>query len=174
MAQPPNGADPFTLREAQDGAAGKRGPRAKSRADLMDPLAPVPTGSTSVAIRPGTLIGDYQVIQRLDEGGMGTVYSAVHPVIEKKVAIKVLHPHVARQEETVARFIQEARAVNAIGHPGIIDIFGFGRFVDGRHYIIMEYLEGQQLLAYLRPCGWCGSWPRAWPRRTTRAWSTGT
>jgi serine/threonine-protein kinase len=119
----------------------------------MDPLAPVPTGSTSVAIRPGTLIGDYQVIQRLDEGGMGTVYSAVHPVIEKKVAIKVLHPHVARQEETVARFIQEARAVNAIGHPGIIDIFGFGRFVDGRHYIIMEYLEGQQLLAYLNEHG---------------------
>jgi serine/threonine-protein kinase len=84
---------------------------------------------------------------------MGTVYAAIHPVIGKKVAINVLHPHVARQEEAVARFIQEARAVNAIGHPGIVDIFGFGRFVDGRHYITMEYLEGQQLLAYLNENG---------------------
>jgi len=113
----------------------------------------VASSAEPVQIVEGTLIGDYSVLKRLDEGGMGTVYSAVHPVIGKKVAIKVLHPHVARQEEAVARFIQEARAVNAIGHPGIVDIFGFGRFVDGRHYITMEYLEGQQLLAYLNEHG---------------------
>lgn len=106
-----------------------------------------------ILIEPGTLIGDYRVERKLDEGGMGTVYAGVHPVIGKKVAIKLLHPHVARQEESVYRFIQEARAVNAIGHPGIVDIFGFGKFDDGRHYIIMEYLEGQQLLDYMNEHG---------------------
>lgn len=106
-----------------------------------------------IPIEPGTMIGDYRVERKLDEGGMGTVYAGVHPVIGKKVAIKLLHPHVARQEESVYRFIQEARAVNAIGHPGIVDIFGFGKFDDGRHYIVMEYLEGQQLLDYMNEHG---------------------
>lgn len=106
-----------------------------------------------IPIEPGTVIGDYRVERKLDEGGMGTVYAGVHPVIGKKVAIKLLHPHVARQEESVYRFIQEARAVNAIGHPGIVDIFGFGKFDDGRHYIVMEYLEGQQLLDYMNEHG---------------------
>ena len=100
-------------------------------------------------IEPGTMMGDYLVEGKLDEGGMGTVYRAVHPIIGKKAAIKVLHPHVATQETSVARFIQEARAVNAIRHPGIVDIFGFGRHTDGRHYIIMEFLEGEHLLSYL-------------------------
>jgi serine/threonine-protein kinase len=104
-------------------------------------------------IEQGTMIGDYRVERKLDEGGMGTVYCAVHPVIGKRVAIKLLHPHVARQEVSVARFIQEARAVNEIGHPGIVDIFGFGRFVDGRHYIVMEFLEGEHLLAYMNKTG---------------------
>ncbi|MDY0000600.1 MAG: protein kinase [Polyangia bacterium] len=146
--QPPS--DPQSVRSHSEALAAKRPPRRYS-----------PPGSfagATLAIEPvpivkGTLIGDYRVERRLDEGGMGTVYAAVHPIIDKRVAIKVLHPHVARQEEAVARFIQEARAVNAIGHPGIVDIFGFGRFVDGRHFITMEYLEGQQLLAFLNETG---------------------
>ncbi len=101
----------------------------------------------------GTLIGDYRVEGKLDEGGMGTVYRGVHPVIGKKVAIKVLHPHVATQELAVARFIQEARAVNAIRHPSIVDIFGFGKHTDGRHYIVMEFLDGQHLLDFIERHG---------------------
>ncbi|MFH2007449.1 MAG: protein kinase [bacterium] len=153
MSQP---SDPHGARSSPmplEGIAAKRPPRRISPNLLAARAHQVASHTDAVAIKAGTLIGDYSVQKRLDEGGMGTVYAAVHPVIGKKVAIKVLHPHVARQEEAVARFIQEARAVNAIGHPGIVDIFGFGRFVDGRHYIIMEYLEGQQLLAYLNERG---------------------
>lgn len=153
MSQPvdPDGVQPSPL--PVEGIAAKRPPRHLSPNLLAVRAHQVASSAEPVEIKEGTLIGDYVVQKRLDEGGMGTVYSAVHPVIGKKVAIKVLHPHVARQEEAVARFIQEARAVNAIGHPGIVDIFGFGRFVDGRHYITMEYLEGQQLLAYLNAQG---------------------
>lgn len=143
-------SDPQNARTHSEAMAAKRPPRRYS--------PPGFSGSATLATEPvpivrGTLIGDYRVERRLDEGGMGTVYAAVHPIIDKRVAIKVLHPHVARQEDAVARFIQEARAVNAIGHPGIVDIFGFGRFVDGRHFITMEYLEGQQLLAFLNETG---------------------
>ena len=99
------------------------------------------------------MVGDYRIEGRLDEGGMGTVYRAVHPVIGKKVAIKLLHPHVATQDLAVARFIQEARAVNAIRHPSIVDIFGFGKHTDGRQYIVMEFLEGEHLLAFLERHG---------------------
>jgi len=146
-----DGARPSPL--PVEGVAAKRPPRRLSPNALAARAHQVASSDEPVEIKEGTLIGDYSVQRRLDEGGMGTVYSAVHPVIGKRVAIKVLHPHVARQEEAVARFIQEARAVNAIGHPGIVDVFGFGRFVDGRHYITMEYLEGQQLLAYLNQHG---------------------
>ena len=112
----------------------------------------------SVTIEPGTMIGDYRVVKKLDEGGMGVVYEGVHPVIDKRVAIKLLHPHVARQKVSVARFIQEARAVNAIGHPEIVDVFGFGKFTDGRQYIIMEFLEGCHLLSYLNEKGPLDPW----------------
>ncbi|MCD6500249.1 MAG: serine/threonine protein kinase [Deltaproteobacteria bacterium] len=109
-------------------------------------------------IQPGTMVGDYLIEGLLDEGGMGVVYRAVHPVIGKKAAIKVLHPHVATQDVAVARFIQEARAVNAIRHSGIVDIFGFGQHVDGRQYIVMEFLEGQHLLDYLDVHGPLKAW----------------
>ena len=131
----------------------QKGERVKSAAGKR----PVERNSGGVeicaTIEPGTLVGDYRVIQKLDEGGMGTVYEGVHPVIGKRVAIKLLHPHVARQEVSVARFIQEARAVNAIGHREIVDIFGFGKFTDGRQYIVMEFLKGRHLLAFLNENG---------------------
>ena len=76
---------------------------------------------------------------------MGSVYSAVQPVIGKRVAIKVLAPHIASNPELVRRFVDEARAVNKIGHPNIIDIFSFGWLPDQRHYFAMEFLDGQSL-----------------------------
>ncbi|HJZ86656.1 MAG TPA: serine/threonine-protein kinase, partial [Polyangia bacterium] len=98
----------------------------------------------------GSMVGEYRVRRKLEEGGMGTVYAAIHPIIERKVAIKVLHAGLSSDENVVARFVQEARAACRVGHPGIVDVFGFGQLPDGRHYIIMEYLHGQQLLSLLR------------------------
>ena len=81
---------------------------------------------------------------------MGSVYSAVQPVIGKRVAIKVLAPHIASNPELVRRFVDEARAVNKIGHPNIIDIFSFGWLPDQRHYFAMEFLDGLSLADRLK------------------------
>jgi serine/threonine protein kinase len=109
-----------------------------------DPLIPEPDALI------GAMVGDYQVIEPVGEGGMGVVYRGVQPVIKKRVAIKVLKPQVAGDEQQVRRLISEAESVNAIGHRGIIDIFGLGTLPDGRPYIVMEFLEGEALDVWLQ------------------------
>ena len=101
-------------------------------------------------IGPGTEIGGYVIDGELGSGGMGVVYSAMHPVIGKRAAIKVLRFEVSKSPTTVERFIQEARAVNQIGHPNIIDIFAFGALPDGRAYHVMDLLVGEPLRARLK------------------------
>jgi serine/threonine-protein kinase len=90
----------------------------------------------------GTKIGEYEVMSRLGLGGMGVVYEGRQPLIGKRVAIKILLPQLSADRELVERFISEARAVNEIGHRGIVDIFSFGMLVTGQHYFVMEYLDG--------------------------------
>lgn len=104
-----------------------------------------PGTSLGTKLSSGTKVGEYQILARIGEGGMGTVYSAVHPIIGKKVAIKVLAARLAKNKNAISRFVLEARAVNDIQHPGLVDIFSFGRLTDGRHYFVMEYLEGRNL-----------------------------
>src|SRR5262245_37440948 len=81
---------------------------------------------------------------------MGVVYSATHPVIGKRAAIKVLRPELSKQPIAVERFIREARAVNQIGHPNIVDIFAFDKLPDGRAYLVMDLLIGESLRKRLR------------------------
>ncbi|HEY3360011.1 MAG TPA: protein kinase, partial [Polyangia bacterium] len=76
--------------------------------------------------------------------------SGIQPIIGKRVAIKVLTKELARDQEMVQRFIREARAVNSIGHPNIIDAFSFGELADGRVYYVMEHLEGRSLADLLK------------------------
>ncbi len=99
---------------------------------------------------PGTEVGGYIIDDVIGRGGMGVVYSATHPVIGKRAAVKVLRPEVSRSRIVVERFIQEARAVNQIGHPNIIDIFAFGALSDGRAYHVMDLLIGHSLRQRLR------------------------
>jgi eukaryotic-like serine/threonine-protein kinase len=117
----------------------------------MDPLPPgrqsggfVPL-PLAVDLKPGDQVGEYLVSQKIGEGGMATVYGAVHPIIGKKAAIKVLAPWLSADTDQVERFVQEARAVNAIGHVNIVDVFAFGQLSDGRCYFIMEWLQGRTL-----------------------------
>ncbi|MBL8922456.1 MAG: serine/threonine protein kinase [Myxococcaceae bacterium] len=101
----------------------------------------------------GSEVMGYRVKGKLGQGGMGIVYEGEQPVIGKRVAIKVLRPEVADNPDVVQRLVAEARAVNQVGHRGIIDVFGFGQLPDGRQCIVMEYLDGQsleQLIAKLR------------------------
>jgi serine/threonine-protein kinase len=97
------------------------------------------------ALDPGTIVGEYRVEHKLGEGGMASVYAAIHPLIGKKAAIKVMSPILSADSGAVARFALEARAVNRIGHPNIVDVFSFGRLPDGRSYFVMEWLQGETL-----------------------------
>jgi serine/threonine-protein kinase len=125
------------------------GPTAETRAEK--PSTPRRTqdfpagGGSDAALGPGTRVGEYVIERQIGEGGMGVVFAAVHPVIGKRVAIKLLTPALAGDATAVQRFIQEARAVNQIGHKNIVDIFGFGQLPSGRHYFVMELLEGRNL-----------------------------
>jgi serine/threonine protein kinase len=92
-----------------------------------------------------TTVGNYKVTKLLGEGGMGMVYLGEHPVIGRKVAIKVLHAALAADKDIVARFFTEARAIHMIGHPNIVEILDFGATPDGQPYFIMEYLTGEAL-----------------------------
>ena len=89
----------------------------------------------------------------IGRGGMGIVYSGVHPVIGKRVAIKVLSREFADDNDLVARFVQEARAVNKIQHDSIIDIFAFGHEPAIGHYFVMPHLPGRSLAARLAQDG---------------------
>ncbi len=105
------------------------------------------------ALQPGQRLGDYVVGALLGSGGMGEVYAGEQPMIGKKVAIKVLKAEVAADPGNVQRMLSEARAVNAIRHRSIVDIFNFGTLPGGRPYLVMEYLEGMALEAMLRKQG---------------------
>ncbi|HUS32013.1 MAG TPA: protein kinase [Kofleriaceae bacterium] len=110
-------------------------------------------GANDQDLAPGQEVGEYRIENVLGQGGFGTVYAAVHPLIGKRAAIKVLARKYSADPTVVSRFVAEARAVNQIRHRNIIDIFAFGQLADGRHYYVMEYLEGQPLDAYLRDRG---------------------
>ncbi|MEO8874216.1 MAG: serine/threonine-protein kinase, partial [Polyangiaceae bacterium] len=104
-------------------------------------------------LKEGQAVGEYRVEMKIGEGGFGAVYRAVHPLIGKTAAIKVLNRQYSSNPQMVSRFISEARAVNQIRHRNIIDIFAFGSLEDGRQYFVMELLEGMPLDVYLREKG---------------------
>jgi tRNA A-37 threonylcarbamoyl transferase component Bud32 len=93
----------------------------------------------------GALVGEYRIEGLVGQGGMGQVYGAIHPLIGKRAAIKVLRRELCSDPESIERFVLEARAVNQIGHPNIVDIFAFGALSDGRQYMVMEWLRGESL-----------------------------
>jgi serine/threonine protein kinase len=98
-------------------------------------------------------IGPYRIVRKLGEGGMGAVFEAINETIERRVAIKVLHPEFARMPEFTGRFFNEARAVNRVDHPGLVQISDYGQLPDGMAYIVMEFLKGESLSHRLRQSG---------------------
>ncbi len=101
----------------------------------------------------GRTIGSYRITRKLGEGGFGAVYLGRHPEIESRVAIKVLRPEFVKDTEMVERFLDEARAVNRIGHRGVVQIHDTGRLPDVGAYLVMEYLEGESLQARSKRLG---------------------
>src|SRR5438874_595638 len=96
-------------------------------------------------LAPGDRAGEYLILGIIASGGCGTVYTAEHRILGRKAAVKVLHSQLASSPEMVERFVREARVVNRIGHPNIVDIYEFGELGDKRPYFVMELLEGTSL-----------------------------
>jgi serine/threonine protein kinase len=101
----------------------------------------------------GQQFGNYRAVSLLGEGGMGAVYLAEHPAIGRRVAVKVLHKNYIRDENLLTRFLNEARAANAIRHPNIIEILDSGTIADGTPFLVMELLEGESLGTRIRRVG---------------------
>jgi serine/threonine-protein kinase len=98
----------------------------------------------------GLTIADRYLIRRMiGKGGMGAVYEAHHIKLDKRVAVKFILDKYTEQRDVLARFNQEARTASRIGHDNIIDITDIGITADGRHYIVMEFLEGEDLASSL-------------------------
>ena len=91
------------------------------------------------------LAGTYRIIRLIGEGGMGAVYEAKHTRLPRRFAVKVLFPHVAAHSEAVDRFKQEAMITSELGHPHIVDVVDFNFTSEGQAYLVMEYLEGENL-----------------------------
>lgn len=112
--------------------------------------APAAAPPERVCIEPGDAVGPYRVLRKLGAGGFGQVYEAVEMNVGKRVAIKVLRPDRPPSQTAMQRLLNEARTVNLIGHPGLVDAHAAGTLEDGLPYIVMEFLNGQSLGERLR------------------------
>ena len=104
----------------------------------------------------GELIdGRYQLISQIAQGGMASIYSAIDTRLDRKVAVKIMHPHLAQDEAFVNRFIREAKAAAALSHPNAVSVQDQGWNTNGvpAVFIVMEMVEGHTLREYLDESG---------------------
>ncbi len=104
-------------------------------------------------LKTGTLFaGRYQVIEELGRGGMGRVYKVLDKEVEEKVALKLIKPEIAFEEETIRRFRSELRLARQITHPNVCRMYDLGRF-ESTYYLTMEYVSGEDLKSSLKRMG---------------------
>jgi len=102
---------------------------------------------------PGDLIAErYELVELVGTGGMSSVYKAHDRLLERNVALKVLHPHYGDDEEYVERFRREARAVAQMSHPNIVTVIDRGED-DGQQFIVFEFVDGENLKQMVERCG---------------------
>ncbi|HET7505499.1 MAG TPA: serine/threonine-protein kinase [Kofleriaceae bacterium] len=93
----------------------------------------------------GSILGSYRILGEISSGGMGAVFRAQHVLLGRPAAVKLLRPDLSSDADLVQRFVNEARAVTACKHPGIVEVYDFGYTDDGRAFYVMELLEGESL-----------------------------
>ncbi len=94
---------------------------------------------------PDTVVGSYRLVKEIGRGGMGLVYEAVHTILPRRAAIKVMHPELRRQPGMATRMVQEASILDEVRHPGIVRVFECNVLEDKRPWIAMELVEGETL-----------------------------
>jgi serine/threonine protein kinase len=99
------------------------------------------------------LDGQFQILQKIGSGGMGSVYKALQPAMNRMVGVKILHPKLANRKDLVSRFRREARAMSHLNHPNTTKVFLYGELEDGSLYIVMEFLDGKNLNQTVRAEG---------------------
>src|SRR5919206_4219205 len=99
------------------------------------------------------LNGQFQILQKIGSGGMGSVYKALQRDMNRMVGVKILHPKLANRKDLVSRFRREARAMSHLTHPNTVKVLLYGELEDGSLYIVMEYLEGKNLNQTVRKEG---------------------
>jgi serine/threonine-protein kinase len=100
-----------------------------------------------------TILGQFRILQEIGRGGMGAVYKAEQPDMDRLVAVKILHPRLASRSDLVLRFRREARAMSRLTHPNTVRVLLFGQLDTGALYIVMEFLDGKNLLQVERKEG---------------------
>jgi len=100
-----------------------------------------------------TLGGAYRLTREIGRGGMGAVYEGVHLRLNRRVAVKLMARELATNTEALARFRREAEVTSQLGHPHIVQVFDFGEAPTGEPYLVMEFLEGEDLEGRLRRAG---------------------
>ena len=94
-----------------------------------------------MTLSPGTTLGPYEIHSQLGQGGMGVVYLAQDPRLDRQVAIKVLPPDLTRDATAKQRFLQEVKAASVLDHPNICAIHGTNEPADGQLYLVMAHYE---------------------------------
>ena len=98
-----------------------------------------------MSLAPGSKLGPYEIRSQLGQGGMGVVYLALDPCLDRQVAIKVLPPDLTRDATAKQRFLEEAQAASALDHPNICTIHEIDETPDGQLYLVMAHYEGETL-----------------------------
>ncbi|MFO0807107.1 MAG: serine/threonine-protein kinase [Gemmataceae bacterium] len=123
---------------------------------MSDSTQPVGTAVGTTAAAPdellGRTIGDFRIVRRLGQGGMGQVYLADQSSLKRKVALKFLRPDLAANPVALKRFRAEAEAVARVTHANIVQVYAVGEW-DGRQFMALEYVEGRNLRDYLNRKG---------------------
>jgi eukaryotic-like serine/threonine-protein kinase len=101
----------------------------------------------------GQVIGTYAIVRRVGAGGMGEIYEVSHSRLAGRYAMKVLRPEVAATPEALARFQREAKVTSALQHPNIVHVIDFSTIEDGSPYLVMEFLDGPELLQVMKRSG---------------------
>ena len=141
----------------------------RSPGPLDEPAPIVPSGNGSTGSQSGAstrfgnprpdrllgsfLAGKYRILEKIGEGGMGTVFLANQEPIDRQVAIKVLHHSLTNDEVAVRRFEREARVISRMRHPNTVTVYDFGRTQAEELYLVMEFLEGQTVAQLVRAGG---------------------